>query len=121
MIARYSIERATRMLAPEELKLVVISCRPASRSCPREYLLYGEEIKRYSAALSALRDVCDEISRRSRTGIVMPRIVVDIDDPDALACRCPDGEIDNLLDKICVCGPARGIELKTPVLLSDAS
>ena len=110
MIAQYGIENVTKMLAPEELKLVVISSGKEKSRYPEEYLLYGEEIRRYSVALTALRDICDEITRRGRSGIVMPRIIVSIDDPYALIMRCRDDEVRRLLRVIYARGLNCGIE-----------
>lgn len=112
MIAQYEMDRVLKMFSPEELQIVAIRSGAQDGCCPPDYLLYGEEITRYSVALTALRDLCDDITRRSRTGIVMPRVIVRIDDPYALIMRCPDGEIANLLDTIAVHGKDCGIELK---------
>ena len=110
MIAQYGLKEMTGMFATAELKVIAITGGRRS-VCPEDYLLYGEEITRYSYALAALRDVCDEITRRSRTGMVVPRIVVCIDDARSLALRSPDGEITRLLGIIASRGPTHGIEL----------
>lgn len=110
MIAQYDVKDMTGMFAPAELKIIAITGKNKDR-CPAEYLMYGEEITRYSYALAALRDVCDEIARRSRNGLVIPRIVICTDDADSLALRSPDGEISSLLGIISERGTACGIEL----------
>ena len=111
MIAQYEIGEVTKMLCPEELQIVAISSGGARLRCPSDYLLYGEEITGYSAALTALRSAYDDIARRERTGLVMPRMIVHIDNPEALIMRCPNGEIADLLDIIASRGGACGIEL----------
>ena len=111
MLARkYGLKKITGMLGANELQLVPIVCGKGE-DLPEQYLLYGEEIKDYSLALIALRDMCDEITRRNRSGMVLPRMVVSVDNVDALLLRSPDGEIARLLDILESEGEKCGVEL----------
>ncbi len=111
MLARkYGLKKITGMFGANELQLVPIVCGKGEE-LPEQYLLYGQEIKDYSLALVALRDMCDEIARRSRSGLVLPRMVVSVDNVDALLLRSPDGEIARLLDILDKEGENCGVEL----------
>lgn len=107
----YGINEIIRMFSPTELRIVSIVPKAEECCLPKEYMLYGEPIDKYSLALSALRRTCDEITRRKRNGIVMPRVIVSIDNVDGLICRCSDGEVCDLLDLIYTRGENCGIEL----------
>ena len=111
MLARkYGLKGITGMFGANELQLVPIVCGQGE-NLPEQYLLYGQEIKDYSLALVALRDMCDEITRRTRSGLVLPRMVVSVDNVDALLLRSPDGEIARLLDILESEGEKCGVEL----------
>lgn len=112
MIAdKFSVTQIVGMFRASELKIVPIVTGKADIGVPSEYMLYGEPIDRYSHALAALRQVCDEINRRRYSGLVVPRVIVSIDNVDALLVRGGDGEIAGLLDIICDRGADCGVEL----------
>lgn len=112
MIAdKYSVKQIVKMFRASELKIVPIVTNEKDCGVPREYMLYGEPIDRYSHALAALRNVCDEINRRRYSGLVVPRVIVSVDNVDALLVRSEDGEIAGLLDIINERGADCGIEL----------
>ena len=95
------------MCRSTELKILPIVTERKACALPSEYMLYGAPVDRYSEALTALR----EISRRKRRGLVMPRVIVSVDNVDALLLRSPDGEIAGLLDIIDSRGRDCGVEL----------
>lgn len=107
----YGINEIIKMFSPAELRIVPIVPKAEECKVPEEYMLYGEPIDKYSLALSALRRTCDEITRRTHNGIVMPRVIVSIDNVDGLIRRCADGEVCDLLDLIETRGEGCGIEL----------
>ena len=107
----YTTEEIVKMCRSTELKILPIVTERKACALPSEYMLYGAPVDGYSEALTALRDVCDEISRRKRRGLVMPRVIVSVDNVDALLLRSPDGEIAGLLDIIDSRGRDCGVEL----------
>ena len=112
MIAQtFPLKQLVKMFRSSELKVVPIVSGSGEVGVPAEYMLYGGAINRYSQALSVLRDVCDEITRRRRSGIVMPRLVVSVDNVDSLLLRSPDGEVARLLDILSAEGEECGVEL----------
>ena len=112
MIAQtFPLKQLVKMFRSSELKVVPIVSGSGEVGVPAEYMLYGGAINRYSQALSVLRDVCDEITRRRRSGIVMPRLVVSVDNVDSLLLRSPDGEVARLLDILSAAGEECGVEL----------
>lgn len=112
MIAdKFSVKQIVKMFRASELKIVPIVTGDRDPGVPGEYMLYGEPIDRYSHALAALRNVCDEINRRRFSGLVVPRLIVSVDNVDALLVRSGDGEIAGLLDIISEKGADCGVEL----------
>lgn len=112
MIAdKFSLRQIVKMCRPAELKVVPIVTGARECEVPAEYMFYGEPVSRYSFALTALRDVCDEINRRRFSGLVVPRVIVSVDNVDALIVRSSDGEIAELLDIIARRGADFGVEL----------
>ncbi len=112
MIAQqFSLWHIIGMFRTTELRIVPIVARAEECDIPDEYMLYGRPIDRFSHALAALRDMCDEITRRRRSGLVLPRVIVSVDNPDALILRSPDGEAARLLDILARDGENYGIEL----------
>ena len=112
MIAQnFSLEQIVRMFRASELKVVPIVADRAECKLPAEYMLYGDPIDRYSHALRALRDMCDEINRRRYSGLVVPRLIVSVENVDALLLRSGDGEIARLLDILSEHGADYGVEL----------
>lgn len=107
----YGLKEIMGMFSPAELRILSIVPKADECSIPEEYMLYGEPIDKYSLALRALRNACDEINRRKYSGIVMPRVIVSIDNVDGLIRRCSDGEVSDLLDLIYTRGADFGIEL----------
>lgn len=108
---RLEISEAVKVYRRNELQIVSIVERSENCRLPREYLLYGEPIDRFSHALAALRFACNEINRRKYTGTVLPRVIVSIDNVDGLLLRDGSGEIADLLDRIANDGEAGGYEL----------
>ncbi len=112
MIAQqFGLDLIVRMFRSTELRVVPIVTRAEECDVPDEYMLYGRPIDRFSHAVAALRDMCDEISRRRRSGIVLPRVIVSVSNPDALILRSPGGEVAELLDILARDGEDFGIEL----------
>ncbi len=108
---KYEIQDIVTMFDPTELKVLPIVANKEDCRIPAAYMLYGEPIDKYSLALTALRFVCDEITRRTYNGRVLPRVIVSVADLDGLIIRCPDGEVCDLLDIIAAQGEQCGVEL----------
>ena len=112
MIAReYPVCGILEMCRPTELKVIPIVSEADSVRIPSAYMYYGQAIDKYPLALAVLRDVCQEISKRQRSGLVMPRLIVSIEDKTALINQCSDGEISGLLEYLSRQGEACGVEL----------
>ena len=115
MIAKvHPIEKIIKMCRPNELKIILISPKPVE-NIPSEYMFYGQAITNGKLALAVLRDVCDEVGRRKKNGLVLPRLIVSIDDVRSLSAIAPDGEVSYLLRLLNKHGEDCGVELVTNV------
>ena len=70
MIAKqHPIERILKMCPSTELKIIPITARTSLPYIPDEYMLYGQPVSNGRLALAVLRDVCDEVAKRKKSGI----------------------------------------------------
>lgn len=107
----YTLDQIVKMVKPSDLRILSIVKKAGDCLVPKEFLLNGFAIDKYSLALISLRFICGEINKRKHNGIVMPRVIVSIADADGLKYRCENDEISELLAMIENDGIKCGVEL----------